>query len=371
MGTKMINRRLFLQSISASAFMPNTVWGSVRKNDIFISGSRQKGGYTISAFDRNGVAQYDIALPERAHAIVVNPVNNHGAIFARRPDTFIVIFDVNTGYVHKTIQAEKKRHFYGHGHYTADGTLLFSTEKNIDTGNGVVGIWDVKNSYKRIGEIPSFGIGPHEMSMLHDNKTLVVAVGGIQTQGRKKTNIDTMKPSLNYIDLHSGKLLGKYTLGNKYDKLSIRHLDVGDNDIVAFACQDQNQKGALHSLVGFHNARQSDTLQLSQTPKHVLPHMKKYCGSVKMDKSKSFVAVSSPRGGLVSIWSTVKQSIVGVVRFDDSCGIASTHKAGEFLLTSGTDGCMLYDAFTGKEKFLDTAFVLSKDWDNHAMGVGI
>ena len=367
----MISRRLFLQSISASAFMPNAVWGNTRKNDIFVSGSKQNGGYNISAFNRRGVVQYDIALPERAHAIAINPTTNQGAIFARRPDTFVVVFDSQTGHVSKTLTAKQHRHFYGHGYFSSDGRYLFSTEKNMITGQGLIGVWDAKDSYKRINEIPTYGIGPHEIAIMPDNKTIVAAVGGIQTNGREKTNIDTMKPSLNYIDMHSGTLIGKYSLAPKHHKLSIRHLDVSSDGTVAFACQDQSNKSTATSLVGLHNAvgLGGDKLRLMDTPDTVIQRQNRYCGSVKIDKGNSFVAVSSPRGNSINIWDLKTQHVIDSINFDNSCGIASTQNANEFLLTSGTDGCMLYNAKAKHKEFLNTSFTLLKSWDNHIIGI--
>ena len=367
----MISRRLFLQSISASVFMPNAVWGDTRKNDIFISGSKQNGGYNISAFNRRGAVQYDIALPERAHAIAINPTTNQGAIFARRPDTFVVVFDSRTGHVSKTLNAKQHRHFYGHGYFSSDGRYLFSTEKNMKTGQGLIGVWDAKDSYKRIDEIPAYGIGPHEMAIMPDNKTMVVAVGGIQTMDRQKMNIDTMQPSLNYIDTHSGVLIGKYSLAQQHHTLSIRHLDISSDGTVAFACQDQRNKGRATSLVGLHNVEGlgDNKLRLMDTPDTIIQKQKRYCGSVKIDKGNSFVAVSSPRGNSINIWDLKNQHVIESINFDDSCGIASTQNNNEFLLSSGSDGCMLYNVKTKYKEFLNTDFTLLKSWDNHVIGI--
>jgi hypothetical protein len=40
---------------------------------------------------------------------------------------------------------------------------------------GVIGVYDARANYKRIDEFPTFGIGPHDLALLPDGKTLVVA----------------------------------------------------------------------------------------------------------------------------------------------------------------------------------------------------
>lgn len=41
-----------------------------------------------------------------------------------------------------------------------------------------MGCYDPAQRYRRVGEFPSHGIGPHEMTVLRDGRTLVVANGG-------------------------------------------------------------------------------------------------------------------------------------------------------------------------------------------------
>ena len=91
---------------------------------------------------------------------------------------------------------------------------------------GVIGIYDIADNFRRLGEISSYGIGPHQLGMLSDGKTLVVANGGILTHPlrcREKLNLDTMKPSLTYIDSSSGDLVDQFYPG--HHQQSIRHLD--------------------------------------------------------------------------------------------------------------------------------------------------
>ena len=85
------------------------------------------------------------------------------------------------------------------------------------------------------GEIPTHGIGPHEVAWLPDGETLIVANGGIRTEAesRVEMNLHAMEPSLVLMQ-RDGTLLSKETLAQPMN--SVRHLAVGSDGTIA-ACQ--------------------------------------------------------------------------------------------------------------------------------------
>ena len=131
-------------------------------------------------------------------------------MFARRPGTFAAVFEPTTGLVVRRFDTPPERHFYGHGVFEPTGRVLVATENDTSRGQGVLGLYDAADGYRRIGELPAHGIGPHDIALLPDGRTLAVANGGILTlpeSGRDKLNLDSMRPSLNRIELASGRLL--------------------------------------------------------------------------------------------------------------------------------------------------------------------
>ncbi|MCY4309047.1 MAG: DUF1513 domain-containing protein [Rhodobacteraceae bacterium] len=68
--------------------------------------------------------------------------------------------------------------FFGHGIFSADGSLMFTTENDYEVAAGRIGIWDTRNGYHRVGEIGSGGIGPHDIKYISEQEILVVANGG-------------------------------------------------------------------------------------------------------------------------------------------------------------------------------------------------
>ena len=336
-----------------------------REQRYFSARADLEGRYFISAMDGDGELLFDVPLPARAHAITARPGSSEILVFARRPGYFMLVVDVQKGAVRRRIDSSADRPLFGHGVFSSDGRYLFTSENAIDEGLGAVGVRDAADGYRRIDEFSSGGIGPHELRLLRDGKTLVVANGGILTHpdtGRSKLNLDSMRPSLSYIDIDSGKLIDDFRLPEDQHQLSIRHLDVNGQDQVCFAMQYQGPKSHKFPLVGFHRGEES--LQLAEMPVGTLNAMKNYCGSVCADQSGEWFAVSAPRGNLVAFWRS-RGEYAGSTPVEDGCGIAAGSTAGEFLLSSGRGE--LYRYRSGGEKRL-LSVVDSHRWDNHMVG---
>src|SRR5690606_31025455 len=135
-----------------------------------------------------------------------------------------------------------ERHFFGHGVYTPSGHLLFATENDYAAGRGVLGVYDASEAgaYQRVAEFPTGGIGPHEVVLMPDGRTLCVANGGILTHpdyGKLELNLDSMRPSLSYVDARDGRLLEQVFLPEELHRLSLRHMALDASGCVWVGCQ--------------------------------------------------------------------------------------------------------------------------------------
>lgn len=323
----------------------------------------QQGGHYVSAVDQSGRTLFNQPLPGRGHGLCLTPDQTGLAVFARRPGDYILILDVSTGQQRARIKSPASRHFYGHGVYSQDGSRLYVTENDFETGKGFIAVYDSKQNYHRMGEMPSFGIGPHELALLADDNTLVVANGGIKTHpdfGRAKLNLDSMVSSLSYIDVDSGKLLGDYRLDKKYQQLSLRHLAVTAQDQVCVAMQFQGPANQHPPLIAMHQGQ--DSLTLSAAPKTILGRMKNYCGSVALDASGEYFAVSSPRGGLTTIWHASTGAYHDHFDMPDVCGLAPGVATGAFVASSGQGEVRTHQSNGQLTKVAQSS---TWSWDNH------
>jgi hypothetical protein len=105
----------------------------------------------------------------------------------------------------------------------------------------------------QIGEFSAYGVEPHDIALLADGRTMVIANGGIRThpdKGTEELNLPDMRPPLVYVDVATGDLLEEHVLAPELHQLSIRHLAIASGDTVVFGCQYRGPEQDAPPLVG-------------------------------------------------------------------------------------------------------------------------
>jgi hypothetical protein len=281
--------------------------------------------------------------------------------FARRPGTFAYVLDCAFGQVSQQIDAPAGLHFSGHGTYSADGAILFTSEIENSSGAGRIGLWDVQNSYQRLGDFASGGIGPHEILRLPNSDVIVVANGGIitaQDGDRSKLNISTMAPNLSYLS-PTGDVLEQVKLPAKWHQNSIRHLAATSDGTVGFAMQWEGDPSVMPPLLALH--KQGEKMQMATLPDHLAPRLKNYAASIAFSADETRVAITCPRGGVMVQFDREAQNPVFMSRAD-VCGI-SRAPDGMFV-TDGLGGVMIAAGDS-----LRPLAVHDRAWDNHLIKI--
>ena len=369
-----IDRRSALRVLTAGLATPLLArpLPAARARRVYLSARADEGdSFSVSGFGPSGAPVFDLRLPGRGHSFAVSPDNRTAIHFARRPGIFALAIDLARGTVLQTFAPPENRRFQGHGAFALDGRLLYASENDFEAARGVVGIYDATAGYARVGEIPSHGIGPHEIAPLPDGRTLAIANGGIATHPdmpRVKLNLPDMAPSLAYVDRRDGALLGEYRLDPALNRLGIRHLAVGRNGAVAVAMQYEGPQGDLLPLVAL---RRTGGLQFLDAPETVLRAMKRYCGSVAFDTGGRIAAASAPRGNIAVFWDTETGTFLSTVPLADGSGIAPAARPGTFVATSGRGGAFLVEARSGAATQIEGGFVAAGRWDNHLVAAGL
>ncbi len=379
MVTKM-NRRKFLQGLSCHialaanglASSPFAIAGKFNTtklhNGLFASSRKCKNKkHEAVIFSPQTGDIHAIQLPGRAHDIAAHPHHNEVVAVARRPGRFLAVFSPDKDKETLWLSSAKGRHFQGHGVYSPDGKLFYTSENDYDGESGVIGLRDVERNYRQIGEFPSYGIGVHEINIHPDGKTLIVANGGILTHpdtGRMKLNLRDMKPSLAYIDSTSGKLIEKQSLPTEQHQLSIRHFATSPSGTTIFGCQYQGDRTNRPALIGF--SQMGETPVMIEAPSKVHRRMQNYVGSVAIDKSGATAATSSPQGNLIAFWDLENQKYLSHITLPDGCGLAPTDKKDHYLISNGHGIVIEYNVRTSEKKpsvYADNRF----QWDNHIL----
>ena len=147
-----------------------------------------------------------------------------------------------------------------------------------------------------------------------------------------------MSPSLAYISSSDGRLVESYTFdGPRRRLLSIRHLAANADGLVCLALQDEGPRSDPVPLVAFHGPGEAG-LDLRAAPHRTLRRMKGYTGAAALDSSGAYLAVSAPRGGLVTIWDVGRRELLTSLYLADGCGVAPTGRPGCFLVSSRCRG---------------------------------
>ncbi len=361
------NRRRFLGLLAAGLMLPAT--GSLASVDpgrgVLVSAASDRRQHWLLVTDTDGQTRLRYPLPERAHHVELHPHKPWVAAVARRPGRFIEVVDYETGRQVKRIDAGEGRHFFGHALFTPDGYWLVSTENDLASGQGQVVIRDVSNHFAQISRMPSYGIGPHEL--LLNGTEVIVANGGILTRpdrGREKLNLDSMKPSLAYIDLDSGTLLEQVGMAAEDHQLSIRHMDRNAAGTVAIALQYQGPISDNKPLVALH--RRGETLKLLRAPEPINNQMEQYAGSARIDRSGKVAAISAPRGNLITFWDLEQDRFISAMRCRDGCGLSATDSDGEFLVSSGIGHLYRMRPLDNLRERLPLDPIAARlAWDNH------
>lgn len=325
---------------------------------------QQDGGYVAAVFDLDTGDRALVPLPGRGHDVAVSPGGDSFVVFARRPGRFAIAVERDRPPV--LFETPDDRHFYGHGCFSPEGDLLYATENDFHRRQGVIGIYQAR-SWRRQGELSTFGVGPHELLLLRDGRTLAVANGGIATDpgvgnGRTGTG-DGVQSDLVLIDRRSGERRGQWRLRSELAELSIRHLALDRCGSIWFGGQWEGRADARPPLLGRLSATGAGALEVVDTT-GIDGNLGNYVGSVAADRSGTLLAASSPRAGSIAVLNAASGRILAVVPLADGCGLAGSSGGRGFIATSGS-GRVERLQVSGDKLVEEPLRAMSARWDNH------
>lgn len=296
-----------------------------------------------------------VGLPSRGHGILPLPAGE-ALVLSRRLGQWLARINWQRGELIQLQQAAFDRHFFGHGLLSTDRSTILTTENNDENSTGLIGVYETA-TLKRLAEIPSGGIGPHELLWLVPNKILAVANGGILTlpeTGRTKLNRGSMNPSIALIEWPSGKLLDQFTIADK--ALSLRHLALASDGTLGIALQAEYPLAQQHRNAPLLALLRPQAAQLELAPQ--APDLMGYGASIAAVGNEFLI--SAMRGNQLARWRS-DGSPLPALAIPRPAGIAS--QGQQAWISSETGGIYRYHAQS--QNLIALAGYTQRKWDNH------
>ncbi|AOY00717.1 DUF1513 domain-containing protein [Jeongeupia sp. USM3] len=359
----MLSRRAFLTALGALALpLPALASGPART---LLAAAADDGGPFFGATGGpllgaaggllpSAAGGKAVPLAGRGHGIVPVPGTTQAIVVARRAGYWLARIDWAAGALLREAEAAPERHFFGHALLSPDGTTLYTTENDIASGRGVIGVWDAA-SLRRRGEFGSHGIGPHELVWLVPGRRLAVANGGILTlpeSGRIKLNLAQMAPSLAVVDVADGRLVAEHVLPDR--TLSLRHLAIAADGTLGIAIQAESPDGRPVDDAPLLAVLRDGALTLAATA----PGLGGYAASIAAHGN--VFALTATRGNALALWGSDGTPLAAIAH-PKPAGVASD---GTRLWVSNETG-MIAEADLKRRVLTPLLTRAGTRWDNH------
>lgn len=366
METEAVHRRDLLKTglVGFGALgLPSLGWalpGRQQAHWLFSAVDDAEGRHCIQAISPEDGRSFRIAVSERCHGGCLRPDSAQAVLFARRPGRSLHVIDGDARDEVARVDAGPGHHFYGHGIFEPNGRYLYVTANRIEDATGLVRVYDAERDYAHHHDLPLDGIGPHELRLMPDGRTLAIGLGGIRTHpdyGRAKLNLDDMASALVLMDRESGKISARHA--PSHHQLSCRHLDVGADGTVIAGYQYQGPEWERRPLI----ARLSPQGEFSEIalPGPLTDELRQYTASIAIARSTPRALITAPRGHRVLLIDSRDGRLLASHHLPDAAGARCDGRGG-FLVSSGRGGLYRVGGDGSAPQQLES---LAIRWDNH------
>lgn len=343
--------------------LPVLSWGlpgRKRVDWLFSAVDDADGHHYIQAIAPGEEHAFRIPVSERCHGGCLRPESPQAVLFARRPGRSLHVVDGQARAETARIDAGVDHHFYGHGVFDPSGRYLYVTANRIEDAAGLVRVYDAEQDYAHRHDLPLHGIGPHELRLMPDGRTLAIGLGGIRTHpdyGRAKLNLDDMAPALVLMDRESGEISARHT--PSHHQLSCRHLDVSADGTVIVGYQYQGPEWERRPLIA-RLSPQGDFSEIS-LPGPLTDELRQYTASIAIGRDMPRALITAPRGHRVLLLDSRDGRLLASHRLPDAAGARCDGRGG-FLVSSGRGGLYRVDGDGSTPQRLGA---WDMHWDNH------
>ena len=302
----------------------------------FVNTDNGKMSFVLCLFDLDGPGSRSIDMDFFGHGLALDPRAPGRAVMFEKKGPGCCELDLRAGSVLRPISTSKERAFYGHGAFSRDGAVLFATENNLDTKDGLICVRDAR-TFRELGQFPTYGKSPHDCHLIDEGRTLAITNGG-SAVGEKEG-----APSVTFVDARSEKLLEK--LEFRSPRINAGHLAITKKrDLVTISAPrdglPKTEKGGVTLRVG------NGPFVTMSEPAEVVERMIGESLSLCVDEPSQVVGVTNPDGNVVTFWDLTRQRFVKRLELPAPRGLTKTLDEEYLVLSYGAGTLTLVEPST-------------------------
>ena len=331
-----------------------------RKGTVLGGGGYQSGGaqhYVLAVIDLDAPHPAPVPIPMGflAHGAAFDPLDvNRVAVFEKKGPG-ACLFDLRERTVTGVITTRPNRSFYGHGAFSADGSLLYATESCLDRNfAGVLVVRDAK-TFAELGTLPTHAASPHDCRLIDDGKTMVVANGGGAIHEK------AVPACVTYIEIASGKLLERVLLGSP--RVNAGHVDITSAGDLAVVSAPRDGIPSPNTQLGAVSLRpKGKSLRTLKEPQTVVSRMLGETLSVVINERDRVALTTHPLGDCVSVWGLDDSRSLGTIELRGPRGVAMTLDREWYLVSHFADKNVRLTALSAADRaptgfYVDPSFI--------------
>jgi hypothetical protein len=278
--------------------------------------------FVLCLFDLDRGGSRTIDMTFFGHGLAIHPKEPWRAVMFEKKGPGACEIDLRAGRVIRPLTTPGDRAFYGHGAYSSDGQLLYATENELPTRDGLVAVRDA-TTLRELGRFPTYGKSPHDCRLIDEGRTLAITNGG-------GTIDEAAPPSVTFVDVRSEKLEEKLTF--ETPRVNAGHLALTrGRDLVAISApRDGLPKTALGGVTIRMGTGPFSTMS---EPTSVIERMVGESLSLCIDDATGVVGVTNPDGNIVTFWDLRAKRFVKKLDLQAPRGLTQTLD-GEYLVLS-------------------------------------
>lgn len=287
-----------------------------------------KTRYSLSLVDEEGRLARTLELGFPFHGFSPDPTQVARIALFQKKGSGACEIDLVAGKVLRPIETVPERLFYGHGVFSADGKVLYSTETVVKSQEGLIVVRDGR-SLAIVGELPSHGKNPHDCLLLDDGKTLAITNGGGTLDDAASP------PNVAYVDIASTKLLERVTFPDA--RINAGHLAVTRaRDLVVVSAPRKGLADTEHGGVTIRAA--GGAARTMTEPAATVGKLVGETLSVAVHEPSGVAATTTPDGNVLVFWDVKKGTQVRAVDLTAPRGVAVTRDQRHFAVSHGLRG---------------------------------